>query len=57
MAEISDFAVVVAVCAGGLWLALVSTTLTARLRVPAAVVFLIAAAAISDIQPRLSEPV
>jgi cell volume regulation protein A len=57
MAEISDFAVVVAVCAGGLWLALVSTTLTARLRVPAPVVFLIAAAAISDIQPRLSEPV
>ena len=30
---------------------------TARLRVPAPVVFLIAAAAISDIRPALSEPV
>ena len=57
MEEIRDFAVVLVVCAGGLWLALVSTTLTARLRVPAPVVFLLAAAAISDIQPRLSDPV
>jgi potassium/hydrogen antiporter len=57
MTEIWDFAVVLAVVSAGLWLALVSTRLTARLRVPAPVVFLIAAAAISDIQPRLSEPV
>jgi cell volume regulation protein A len=57
MTEIGDFAVVLAVVSAGLWLALVSTRLTARLRVPAPVVFLIAAAAISDIQPRLSEPV
>jgi potassium/hydrogen antiporter len=57
MTEIGDFAVVLAVVSAGLWLALVSTRLTARLRVPAPVVLLIAAAAISDIQPRLSEPV
>ncbi len=57
MREIHDFAVVLAVVAAGLWLALVSTRLTARLRVPAPVVFLIATAAISDLLPALSEPV
>jgi len=35
MTEIGDFAVVLAVVSAGLWLALVSTRLTARLRVPA----------------------
>jgi potassium/hydrogen antiporter len=57
MSEIHDYAVVIVVVAGGLWLALVSTPLTARLRVPAPVVFLLAAAAISDAVPRLAEPV
>ncbi len=57
MTEIHDFGVVLVVVAGGLWLALVSTRLTARLRVPAPVVFLLAAAAISDVFPGLSEPV
>jgi cell volume regulation protein A len=57
MDELQDFAVALTVVAGGLWLALVSTRLTARLRVPAPVVFLIAAAAISDIFPGLSDPV
>ncbi len=57
MEELQDFAVPLTVVAAGLWLALVSTRLTARLRVPAPVVFLIAAAAISDIFPSLSEPV
>jgi cell volume regulation protein A len=45
MTESGDFAVVLAVVSAGLWIALVSTRLTARLRVPAPVVFLIAAAA------------
>ena len=57
MTELHDFAVVLTIVAGGLWLALVSTRLTSRLRVPAPVVFLVAAAAISDIFPSLSEPV
>jgi potassium/hydrogen antiporter len=57
MRELGNFAVVMVVVSAGLWLALVSTRLTARLRVPAPVVFLIAAAAISDIEPRLSAPV
>ncbi|HEY3766275.1 MAG TPA: cation:proton antiporter [Gaiellales bacterium] len=57
MDEIHSFAVVLVVVAGGLWLALVSTRLTAWLRVPAPVVFLLAAAAISDVFPGLSEPV
>jgi len=57
MGEVEAFAVVVTVVSAGLWLALSSTGLSARLRVPAPVVFLLAAAAISDIFPRLSEPV
>ena len=57
MEELREFAVALTVVAAGLWLALVSTRLTARLRVPAPVVFLIAAAAVSDIFPSLSEPV
>jgi potassium/hydrogen antiporter len=57
MDELHDFALPLTVVAAGLWLALVSTPLTARLRVPAPVVFLIAAAAISDVFPGLSDPV
>jgi potassium/hydrogen antiporter len=57
MDELHDFAVALTVVAAGLWLALVSTRLTARLRVPAPVVFLIAAAAVSDVFPSLSDPV
>jgi len=57
MDELHDFAVALTVVAGGLWLALGSTRLTARLRVPAPVVFLVATAAISDVVPSLSEPV
>jgi potassium/hydrogen antiporter len=57
MDELRDFAVALTVVAGGLWLALISTRLTSRLRVPAPVVFLIAAAAISDVFPSLSDPV
>jgi cell volume regulation protein A len=52
-----DFAVVITVVSGGLWLALVSTRVTARLRIPAPVVFLLAAAAVSDLEPRLSQAV
>jgi len=55
--ELNDFALVLAIISGGLWLALVSTRLTTRLRIPAPVVFLIAATAISDIFPGLSHPV
>ncbi len=57
MQEIHDFAIAVVVVGGGLWLALVSTRVTARLRVPAPVVFLVAAAAISDAFPGLSDAV
>jgi potassium/hydrogen antiporter len=57
MEELHNFAVALTVVAAGLWLALVSTRLTARLRVPAPAVFLIAAAAISDVFPGLAEPV
>jgi cell volume regulation protein A len=57
MHEIHQFAIAVAVVAAGLWLALVSTRLWARLRVPAPVVFLVAAAGISDAFPGLSDPV
>jgi potassium/hydrogen antiporter len=57
MRELQDFAVALTVVSAGLWLALDSTRLTARLRVPAPVVFLIAAAAISDLFPSLSDPV
>ena len=57
MEELRDFAVALTVVSAGLWLALVSTRVTARLRVPAPVVFLIAAAGISDIFPSLSAPV
>jgi potassium/hydrogen antiporter len=55
--ELQDFAVALTVVSAGLWLALMSTRVTARLRVPAPVVFLIAAAGISDIFPSLSAPV
>src|SRR5689334_4820424 len=55
--ELNDFALVLAIISGGLWLALVSTRLTTRLRIPAPVAFLIAATAISDIFPGLSHPV
>jgi len=57
MRELQDFALVLAIISGGLWLALVSTRLTTRLRIPAPVVFLIAATAISDVFPGLSHPV
>src|SRR5690349_25113626 len=57
MHEIDQFAIAVAIVGAGLWLALVSTRLTARLSVPGPVVFLVAAAAISDVFPGLSDPV
>jgi potassium/hydrogen antiporter len=57
MTEITDFAVLLTVVAGGLLLAISSTQVTTRLRVPAPVVFLLAAAAISDVLPRLGDQV
>ena len=55
MTEVTDFGAIVLVVAGGFLLALASTKLTGILRVPAPVLFLLAAAVASNLWPRLGE--
>jgi cell volume regulation protein A len=57
MPEITDFATIVLVVAGGFTLAALSTRLTDHVPVPAPAIFLIAAAAVSDIWPSLYEDI
>jgi cell volume regulation protein A len=53
MTEIADFAAIVLLAAGALALAIVSTTLTGRFPIPAPAIFLVAAAVVSDLWPRV----
>jgi cell volume regulation protein A len=55
--EIADFAVVVLLVAAAVALAVMSTTLTGRIPVPAPAIFLVAAALASDAWPQLYEHV
>ena len=57
MAEVSDFGEMVLVVAAALLLALFSSRLSTRLRIPAAAVLLVGAAVASDIAPRLGNTV
>jgi cell volume regulation protein A len=57
MTEISDFASIVLVVTTGFALAVLSTKLTERVPVPAPAIFLLAAAAVSDIWPGVYEAV
>ncbi len=57
MTEISDFGQIVGVVAAGFALALFGRTLTERLAIPSAALFLLAAAAASDLFPGLRDPV
>ena len=57
MTEITDFASIVLVVTAGFALAVLSTKLTARVPVPAPAIFLLAAAAVSDIWPGVYEAV
>ena len=57
MTEISDFAGIVLVVTAGFALAVLSTKLTERVPVPAPALFLLGAAAVSDIWPRVYEAV
>jgi potassium/hydrogen antiporter len=53
MTEITDFATIVLLVTGGFALAVLSTKITARVPVPAPAIFLVAAALVSDLWPRL----
>src|SRR3990170_320879 len=58
MTEIADFAAVLVLIAGAVAFAVMSTTLTGRrVPVPAPAIFLVAAAVVSDIWPRVNEVV
>jgi potassium/hydrogen antiporter len=57
MTEISDFAGIVLIVTAGFAFAVLSTKLTARVPVPAPAIFLLAAAAVSDIWPSVYEAV
>jgi potassium/hydrogen antiporter len=57
MTEISDFAAVVLIVAGGLGLGVFATKLTERIPIPAPAIFLIGSAVLSDAWPRLYEAV
>jgi cell volume regulation protein A len=57
MTEISDFASIILVVTAGFALAVLATRLTARVPVPAPALFLLAAAAVSDIWPGVYEAV
>jgi cell volume regulation protein A len=57
LSELSDFALIVLVVAGGSSLAILSTQLGRRLPIPAPVLFLIAAAVASDLWPALRDDV
>lgn len=53
MTEITDFATIVILVAGAFALAVLSTKVTARVPIPAPAIFLLAAAIVSDVWPRL----
>jgi cell volume regulation protein A len=57
MTEITDFAAVLLLITGAVALAVLATTVTGRVPVPAPAVFLVAAAVVSDIWPRVYEVV
>jgi potassium/hydrogen antiporter len=57
MTEITDFAALVLLVAGGFALAVFSTKLTERIPVPAPGIFLLAAAIVSDLWPRVYDAV
>jgi cell volume regulation protein A len=57
MPEIADFATLVLIVAGGFSVAALSTRITDRVPVPAPAIFLIAAAAVSDIWPGIYDHV
>ena len=53
MTEITDFAEILALAAGAVALAVLATTLSGRLPIPAPAIFLVGAAVASDLWPRL----
>jgi potassium/hydrogen antiporter len=57
LSELSDFALIILVVAGGSSLAIFATQLGHRLPIPAPVLFLIAAALASDVWPQLREDI
>jgi cell volume regulation protein A len=57
MPEITDFATLIFVVAGGFALAVLSTRVTDRIPVPAPALFLVTAAVVSDLWPRLYDHV
>jgi cell volume regulation protein A len=57
MPEISDYATLILIVAGGFTLAALSTRITERIPIPAPAIFLVAAAVVSDIWPRLYDEV
>ena len=57
MTEISDFGAIVLVVAAGISLALLGRAITDRLSIPSAALFLVAAAAASDLVPELGDAV
>src|ERR671923_968804 len=57
MTEIADFAAIVILVAGGFALAVLSTKITARVPIPAPAIFLLVAALVSDVWPRVYEEV
>jgi cell volume regulation protein A len=57
MPETTDYAVLILIVAGGFALAALATRVTARVPIPAPAIFLVAAAAASDIWPQLYDEV
>ena len=57
MPEIGDFGLIVLVVSAGVLLALFGRAITERLAIPSAALFLVAAAALSDLVPRLGDSI
>src|SRR4051794_2816694 len=57
MPEISDYATLILIVAGGFTLAALSTRITDHIPIPAPAIFLIAAAAVSDLWPSLYDDI
>lgn len=57
MPEITDYATLILIVAGGFTLAALSTRITERVPIPAPAIFLIAAAAVSDLWPSLYDDI
>lgn len=57
MPEITDYATLILIVAGGFTLAALSTRITERIPIPAPAIFLIAAAAVSDLWPSLYDDI